>query len=43
MSYVAIDRKQIFGSAELDENYMDKIKELFDNVVRELTREGRSV
>ena len=39
MEYVEIDKKQVFGSAELDEFYMEKIKRLFDDIVMDMTRE----
>ncbi|HLC74784.1 MAG TPA: hypothetical protein VJH88_02915 [Candidatus Nanoarchaeia archaeon] len=39
MEYVKNDRKQVFGSEELDAGYMKKIQRLFEERVRALTTE----
>ncbi|MBS3138314.1 hypothetical protein J4207_01255 [Candidatus Woesearchaeota archaeon] len=39
MEYVKSDRKQVFGSEELDASYMKKIQRIFEERVRKLTME----
>jgi hypothetical protein len=37
MSYIKIDRKQVFGAEELDVNYMEKIRALYDQRIRAIS------
>jgi hypothetical protein len=40
MSWIEEDRKQVFGVEELDELYLEKIKCIVEERIKELTLEG---
>ena len=42
-SFVKMDRKQVFGAEELDEDYLLKIKRILDERIKELTQSSESV
>ncbi len=37
VNYTKQDRKQVFGSEELDVKYMEKIRKVFDEKIRAIT------
>jgi hypothetical protein len=39
MSHVRTDRKQVFGNEELDERYMEKIRDIYNARIKAMTQD----